>query len=349
MDDSQIKVDSASAGSHGLSGAPILFIHYGSAHYLRWVMAVARRSNPGRRIILLGDASNRQSARCVAEFVDFESLGGTGKEREFQRVFQVIQGERHRFHKANGVEFWLKFVFRRWFLIEAFLEREGLDAFCTFDSDTLVLADLAEAEARLHRFEAMAQCMDRCLNGWVGSRKLVSRYTKSILDQFSDQPYLEAQRERLKVSSGLAFNEMDAFAEFRSREGVKTCHGQVPLDGAIFDDALAFTEGFEVAPGKVLGKTAVKRLWSDGRGIFAGHMASGEFVRLLTCNMSWIPDYMWRRVMAAGRGGSVKGRESRVEGEPDLPRLREISTKEPLGDRLLREAKAFFWRVRSRI
>ena len=340
------KVDAAMK-SPGFSGPPILFIHYGPAHYLRWALAAARRSNPGKRIVLLGDATNKRSAHCVAEFVDFASLGGTEKEREFQRVFQPIQGERHRFHKANGVEFWLKFVFRRWFLIEAFLDKEGLDSFWTFDSDTLILSDLEARDNRFASFEATTQCKDQCLNGWVGGKKLVPRYTQSILDQFLDQQHLGMQRERLKIHAGLAFNEMDAFAEFRRREGVKTCHGQVPVDGAIFDDALAFTEGFEFAPRKVLEKTAIKRLWSDGSGIFAKHLASGQFVRLLTCNMSWMPDYMWWRVIAAARGGSVKGRESRVEGEPDLPRLREISTKEPLGDWALRKLKAFFWKVRN--
>lgn len=348
MADSRVKIDDAAAGSFGFSGPPILFIHYGAAHYLRMSLAAARRSNPGKRIILLGDATNKQCARGVAEFVDFESLGGTGKEREFERVFQVIQGERHRFNKANGVEFWLKFVFRRWFLIEAFLEKEGLDSFWTFDSDTLILSDLEKIKNRFRSFEAMTQCKDQCLNGWVGSGMLVSRYTQSILDQFGDQKYLDLQRDRLKLHAGLAFNEMDAFAEFRKRNGVKTCHGQVPVDGAIFDDALAFTEGFEVSPGKVLGKTAVKRLWSDGHGIFARHLVSGEFVRLLTCNMSWMPDYMWRRMIAAAGGGD-EGRESRVEGEVDVSQLREVPTGEPVGDRVLRTAKAFFWKVRSRI
>jgi hypothetical protein len=373
MVDSKVKIDGAVPDAHGFSKASILFIHYGAAHYLRWALAAARRSNPGKRIVLLGDAANRQSARGVAEFVDFESLGGTAKEQEFQRVFQVIQGERHRFNKANGVEFWLKFVFRRWFLIEAFLEKEGLESFWTFDTDTLVLADLAATEGRFRRFEAMSQCMNRCLNGWVGGRALVSRFTQSILDQFSDQPYLDSQRKRLKLHAGLSFNEMDAFSEFRSREGVNTCYGQVPMDGAIFDDALAFTEGFEVALGKVLGKTAVKRLWADGQNIYAKHLASGKFVRLLTCNMSWMPDFMWRKVMVAARCGGVEpagicsafhrraGRVSslqeyashstgkRVGGEPDISRLREISTHEPLGDWVLRKAKAFFWKVRSRI
>jgi len=189
-------------------GVPILFIHYGPAAYLRWTLECARFSNPGKQIVFLGDATNKQFARGVADFIEFDSLTGTQKELEFKRVFQVIQGDRHRFNKANGVEFWLKFVFRRWFLIEAFLEREGLNAFWTFDSDTLVLGNLRNREGRFSDFEATTQCKDQCLNGWVGSKRLVSRYTQSILDQFSDEAYLKAQRERLRVNAGLSFNEM---------------------------------------------------------------------------------------------------------------------------------------------
>lgn len=345
MTDCMAKVDAAATNSRGFSGPPILFIHYGPAHYLRWTLGLARCSNPGKRIVLLGDATNKRSVRGVAEFVDFEFLSGTEKEQEFQWVFQVIQGERHRFNKANGVEFWLKFVFRRWFLIEAFLEREGLDSFWTFDSDTLVLADLSAREERFSSVAATAQCKNQCLNGWIGSRELVTRYTRSILDQFSDKEFLESQRGRLKVHAGLSFNEMDAFAEFRRRESVKAWHGEKPIAGEIFDDALAFTEGFEVAPKKVLAKTAIKRLWSDGQNIYARHLESGEFVRLLTCNMSWMPDYMWRKVIGAN-GVRVKSRGSRVEGRPDLSPLRVISTDEPVMDRLIRKAKLLAWKLR---
>jgi hypothetical protein len=348
MIDCMAKVDAAATHSRGLSGAPILFIHYGPAAYLRSTLAVARRSNPGKRIFLLGDAKNKRSAHGVAEFIEFDSLGGKGKELEFQRFFQVIQGDRHQFNKAKGVEFWLKFVFRRWFLIEAFLEREGIDSFWTFDSDTLVLANLNEREGHFLEFEATTQCKDQCLNGWVGSCRLVSRYTQSILEQFSDEAYLKAQRERLKVHAGLAFNEMDAFAEFRRRDSVKTWHGEKPINGEIFDDALAFTEGFDMAPQKVLGKTAVKKLWTDGLHIYAKHLESGKFVRLLTCNMSWMPDFMWRRVMAAA-GGSGNGlRVSGGVGGPDENLLKEISTSEPVLDRFLRKAKMWSWKVRQK-
>jgi len=346
MTDCMAKVDAAATNSLGLSGSPILFIHYGPAYYLRWTLERARISNPEKRIVLLGDATNKQFARGVAEFIDFESLAGTQKELEFQRVFQVFQGERHRFNKANGVEFWLKFVFRRWFLIEAFLEREGIDAFWTFDSDTLVLANLCEREGHFSDFEATTQCNDQCLNGWVGSRSLVSRYTQSILDQFSDEAYLHAQRERLRANAGLSFNEMDAFAEFRRRESVKTWHGEKPIDGEIFDDALAFTESFEVAPEKVLGKTATKRLWTDGESIFAKCKANGDFVRLLTCNMSWMPDYIWRRIMAVTKGG---GNGLRVAGRGlRMSNLVEIYMVDKVIDRIFRKTKMLIWKVRRK-
>jgi hypothetical protein len=325
-------------------GVPILFIHYGPAAYLRWTLECARFSNPGKQIVFLGDATNKQFARGVADFMEFDSLTGTQKELEFQRVFQVIQGDRHRFNKANGVEFWLKFVFRRWFLIEAFLKREGLNALWTFDSDTLVLGNLCNREGRFSDFEATTQCKDQCLNGWVGSQRLVSRFTQSILDQFSDEAYLQAQRERLRVHAGLSFNEMDAFAEFRQRESVKTWHGEKPLDGEILDDALAFVKKFQVAPDKVLGKTKVKRLWTDGGSIFVRRAVSEEVVKLLTCNMSWMPHYMGRRIMAAatsgGNGFRVSGCGSRMSG------LVEISTKEPVMDRLFRKTKMLVWKVR---
>jgi hypothetical protein len=295
----------------------------------------------------LGDSTNKHIVRGVAEFVDFESLGGTGKELEFQRVFQVIQGARHRFNKANGVEFWLKFVFRRWFLIEAFLEREGLDSFWTFDSDTLVLGDLSLREKRFADFEATAQCKNQCLNGWIGSRELVSRYTQSILNQFSDEAYLQAQREKLNVHAGLSFNEMDAFAEFRRRDSVKTWHGEKSINGEIFDDALAFTEGFEAAPQKVLGKTAIKKFWSDGRHIYAKHLGSGKFVRLLTCNMSWMPYFMWRRVMAAAEVGGNRWQVASDEGGPVENKLKEISTSEPILDWFVRHAKILAWKARQ--
>ena len=324
--------------------APLIIIHYGPARYVRRTLETALRSNPDKRIVLLGDSSNRQLVPGGVDFYDFESFAGQDEEIRFQRLFQVVKGSRHRFSKIHGVEFWLKFVFRRWFLIRSFLESQEIDAFWTFDSDTLFLATLEEREFRFAGVEAMTQCRDQCLNGWVGSRDLVARYTQSILDQFADTAYLDAQRDRLNEHAGLAFNEMDAFMEFRRRENLRTLYGENPGDNEIFDDALAFGNAFEVAPGKVLGKTPIKRIWTDGNSIVARQKASGEFVRLLTCNMSWMPDYMWRTIIAATRGGGSRG--TRAEGRVREESLREISVKEPVADRILRRATVAAFRVR---
>jgi hypothetical protein len=315
----------------------------------------ARQYNPSKRIILLGDETNRRFVPPNVEYLPLDELSGGRKEKEFQKVFQLIQGTNHQFNKEGGVDFWLKFVFRRWFFMEEFLIRQGIDAFWTFDSDTLILSDLFDIESiyKQLNIDSTTQCGGRCLNGWVGSRKLVSEYTQSILYQFNEPSYLALQRERLKNETGLAFNEMDAFSEYCRRSAVKTHHGEIPVESEILDDALAFTGGFEMAQEMVLGKTAIKRLWSDGRGIYARHLGSGKHARLLTCNMSWMPDYMWRTIKAAASWQNTTPKkliltEGTVGAEARTD-LREISIKEPILDQILREIKRLFWDLRKRI
>ena len=324
--------------------APVIFIHYGPASYLSRTLHCAKATNPGKRIILLGDATNRRSADGVAEFFPFENFSSGTQNAQFQEVFQVIQGDRHRFSKHGGVEAWLKFVFRRWFLIEEFLERESFDSFWTFDSDTIVLAPLAPRESRFRDVEATTQCRGECLNGWVGSLRLVERYTACMLDLFSDSVFLDAQRERLREHAGLAFNEMDAFTEFRRRENVATRRASVALDGEAFDDALAFAEDYERAPDPILGRIPVKRLWTTpGGGVWA--KSGGIPVRLLSCNMSWMPDYLWKTL--EGYAEVIGKQEDSITG-PACD-FREIDLREPLAGQIRRQAAGVVWRLKSRL
>jgi hypothetical protein len=325
-------------------GIPIIFIHYGPASYLSRTLRCARRTNPDKRIILLGDESNRRSTEGAAEYFPFEDFSSGAKHARFQQVFQAIQGDRHRFSKHGGVEAWLKFVFRRWFLIEEFLARESFDSFWTFDSDTIVLAPLAPRESRFRDVEATTQCRGECLNGWVGSLRLVERYTTCMLDLFSDPLFLDAQRERLREHAGLAFNEMDAFSEFRSRENVVARRAAEVLDGEAFDDALAFAEDYERSPDPILGRIPVKRIWTtQNGGVWA--KSGGIPVRLLTCNMSWMPDYLWKKLEACAEAGDKRPRlAGSATGD-----LLEIDLREPLPQQLRRRAAGVVWRLKSRL
>ena len=76
--------------SHGIHSVEIHFISRGCPEITNLTSTPKqldqhRRSNPSKRIFLLGDATHKRSVRGVAEFVDFESLGGTEKERAFQQ------------------------------------------------------------------------------------------------------------------------------------------------------------------------------------------------------------------------------------------------------------------------
>ena len=326
------------------SEAPIIFIHYGPANYLQWALESARKTNPEKRVILLGDQSNRKYARGHAEFVDFNGLSGGEKTAAFDRVFRVIQGERHRFTKLGGMEAWLKFVFRRWFLIEEFLGREGIAAFWTFDSDTLLLAPLGPREATYSGIAATTQCRGECLNGWVGSAGLVAGYTSCMLDLFRDETFLDGQRERLLTQAGLAFNEMDAFGEFRRRREIPVRRASEIIDGEAFDDALAFVDDYDPAPVPILGKTTIKQLWSSPHGGIWGR-TSGNFVRLLSCNMSWMPDYLWKTILRSAR----VGRAEDLASPTPVRDLRPIDLREPHGARLRRGTSAAVWRVRRHL
>jgi hypothetical protein len=308
---------------------PILFIHYGPALYLRWTLESARRHNPSCRIILLGDESNRHNTKGIAEFHAFEKFSHTELVREFDTSFQVIQGEHHRFTKLGGMETWLHFVFRRWFLIGEFIKLEGIDSFWTFDSDTLILADLMHRSKRFASFDATCQCKGACLNGWVGSAELVHNYNLFTVGLFKNNNYMKAQRQRLKQHSGLAFNEMDAFTDFVRQTGIRTFHAQNSINNEAFDDALAFVDKFEPAREKVLGRTPVKRLWNNKIGRIFAREKGGCFVRLLTCNMSWMPDFLWKRLMSCSRP-----RGKALTCAPVDDQLVEISFVESISHRL---------------
>jgi hypothetical protein len=279
------------------SSTPLLFIHYGPAPYLRWTLQAARRTNKERRIILLGDEKNCRFARGVAEFFPFEEYARGARLEEFEHVFQPIEGARHHYTKEGGVTTWLKFVFKRWFLIYEFIKSQDIDSFWTFDSDTLLLESLDRVEPRFAPVEATTQCRGECLNGWIGSRLLVERYLDCINELFNDPLYLQAQRERLLHQPTLSFNEMDAFREFCRRKSVQTARASEVIEQETFDDALAIVDDYEPAAQKVLGRTSVKRLWSSPAGhLYIRRVDNGQMVRLLSCNMSWMPDFFWNRL-----------------------------------------------------
>lgn len=279
------------------SAAPIIFIHYGNASYLPFAIRAARASNPEKRIILLGDESNRHLARLGIEHYPFEDFNNGPEIERFNRVFQLIKGENHTYRKLHGADHWTRFVFLRWFFIRNFLHRENIGAFWTFDSDTLILAPLASRESRFAGYDCTEQCVAQCMNGFVSGRDVVNGYVEKINELFERPDYLEAQRAALRKTPGLAFTEMNAYVTFREEASLKTVHLAKAVGGEAFDDALCFTDCYEKHPHKIKDRLVIKNLLLDPHsGVFVRELPSGDRVRLLTLNLSWMPDYIYERL-----------------------------------------------------
>ena len=324
-----------------LNPAPLIFIHYGQAGYLPVVLSAARRSNPGKEIYFLGDDSNRRLVPNGVRFFPLQAFRRGDLLAEFQKVFVPLAGRAHHFNKTGGVETWLRFVFERWFVIREFLHAQSIGAFWIFDSDTLIAGDLASREERFVGFDATEQCAGCCLNGYVSSREVVDGYCQKMVELFRRPGYLDAQRRRLEEHAGLAFNEMDAWQTHRAEEGFKTLPLGTPRDGEAFDDALAITGGWQMATTKVRNRIPVKRLVRDERGGFFGFPAdTPDPVRLVTLNLSWLPDYVFHRLASGCLPTKPRPYDSKF--------CREVDFSEPLRDRLMRHGQEWLWNLRTR-
>ena len=320
------------------NAAPVIFIHYGPSGFLRQTLRSARVTNPDKRVIFLGDASNRKLCPPGVDFAPIERFAVGEDLRRLRKAFVPIIGSAHRFNKQGGQEYWLRFVFERWFIILEFLKDEQIFRFWTFDSDTLIHCRLAAKEAELATYDATEQCCGRCLNGYISSRDVVESYTEKMIRLFQSPDYLDMQRERLKIHRGLAFNEMDAWQTHRDQEGLRTLPLGIPRNGEVFDDALAITKGWRVAAQKVRGRIPVKEIAFDEDSSVPYAFPENESspVRLLTMNLSWLPDWLFRRL-------------SPRKLMPDLAmpdKLRPVSFAEPLRERLVRTILETGWRLR---
>jgi hypothetical protein len=320
--------------------APIIFIHYGRAVYLRHTLAAARASNPGKPVFLLGDATNRGMVPRGAKFAPLADYEGGEDLAEFHRSFVPIAGSSHRFNKAGGTDAWLRFVFARWFILRNFAETHGLSEFWTFDSDTLIAADLSVREDPLRPFDATEQCGGCCLNGFIRRRDVVESYCEEIVEAFGDPAFLDAQRTRLEEHTGLAFNEMDVWQRHRDRRGLRTLHLGKPTGGEAFDDALAMHGGWVKAPVKVCGRIPVKYLERDSRGGFFAFLENNrEPVRLVTLNLSWLPDYVFQILSPGCRSVGLLFYESGC--------CTQVSFREPMLSRLYHGWNERLWAIRK--
>ena len=148
--------------------SPIIFCHYGNSDYLKYTLKSARYFNPGNEIILLGDSLNKDLANAEnVRHIYLSSFESNSLMAKFENAYSHIAGNRH------GREFWLKFNFKRYYYIYAFLVSESIDSFWYFDSDVLILSDLTTQEQKFNNFDFAVQSN---INGFIKSSDSLIKY-----------------------------------------------------------------------------------------------------------------------------------------------------------------------------
>ncbi|MFT7233076.1 MAG: hypothetical protein ACI8TA_002299 [Cyclobacteriaceae bacterium] len=112
-----------------------------------------------KKIIFLGDDENSYLEEFGVEHICFESYKSSDLIDEFNSVFKVIAGKEHQYAKNRGTDYWIKFVFLRWFLIYEFIKDQNIKRFWTFDTDNMLVGDLSKVEPELAKYDCTAQCV----------------------------------------------------------------------------------------------------------------------------------------------------------------------------------------------
>lgn len=258
----------------GITYFPIIFIHYGDSEYLRYTINSAKVFNPFSRVILLGDKSNQHYIDLGIEHFFFENYSSSPEIILFKKVYQFIGGINH------GRPEWTQFVFQRWFHIFEFIQSQSIEQFWTFDSDNLILADLHKYQDEAVKYDCTEQCNSSCMNGFVGSSRVVRGYVNTINSLFLDKDYLEKQAKDFIKQTGYAFTEMRAYDEYRNRNNLNTIRLQKLSDGETFDECLCQPHEMEFLNGK-------KKLFLRNGSIYQKQNNSKKLLKVNTINMSW--------------------------------------------------------------
>ena len=177
---------------------PIIVLHKGSSDYLKICLAQAKFSNPNSRIILLGDETNETLAK-QAGAEHYLICNYFSKAHEFEKIYKH--------YSTNSYDFEL-FCFQRWFVIEEFVNSEGIDRFLHIDSDVLLYADFSkelEFIDFINNYDLTYSHVS-AHTSFFNSRRALCEFCNFIFEIFSDDSFV-AQFEKSPDNDKIYFKQ----------------------------------------------------------------------------------------------------------------------------------------------
>lgn len=269
-----------------ISSAPtILFVHRGYSPYLPVTLKLARDTNPTAVLYLLGDAPNRDIAvKCGWAHIDYATLETSALQR-FRSCYRLISTPDH---PDTYLPFDMtRFCFERYFLVAQLASQQRLERFWMFDSDDLLVEDIAPFQSELlsRSIDFTRMAHNTAVRGMI-DRRVVDAFCEHVVGRFEDPDFVAEQTQSFaRRSSMAAFTDMNAAESFVcSHRGV---HLADSCEGWHFDDCILHEDGFEKVHLGHLRRLPVKHVRFDGAR-FTG-IRDGLPVRFATINGSGLP------------------------------------------------------------
>ena len=207
------------------SKPPLVFFHRGQADYFQQALVQARRFNPTRRIIVLGDDHNRLDN---IEYHPWAKYRG--------KAARLVNAYRHK--SINDFPFEL-FCLERWAVMLEFCEAFDIEEVIHLDSDVLVF-DSFEADLEAMRQKRASLCGIHAAIGYFQRTELV--YFYELLCRFFEDPsYLP------EIQSQQGYNDMTFLnVAAKSRQWGNLL---LPVNGAVCDEHIRSDDGYDFQNG----------------------------------------------------------------------------------------------------
>jgi hypothetical protein len=251
--------------------SPIIFINRGNSAHLYLACAQARRTNPHRPIILLGDHSTAHYGRLLGvRHIDFSPF--EKKSRRLKASFRNDSG--------NPLEFEF-FCLKRWFILHEFLSSLGPDTRCIYlDSDILVYGDLGLPEAD---FAGCSMTFQDCSahSSFINSVFVLGEFVDFILAHYEDPARHQALRNHTesirRTAPSWNTSDMSFFLMFHEKYPEKMVNLHFPMN-----DSYALDQTIDSGRGDFERENGLKKItWRQGVP-YCRHLPTGKLIRFHT-------------------------------------------------------------------
>ena len=271
---------------------PIIFIHYGDSHYLRYVFELAYKFNHDTDIILLGDASNKKYEQLGIKHLNFDDFTSHRKIERFKTNFKYICGD-----KFVGGEKWTRFNFYKMFVLEQVTKQLEIESFWIFDSDVLITERLSDHVYKFKNFDFSYHNELFMPQGMINSRGFIDDFNEFLINSFSDRHFLEQAKIEIdlknKPQNGLTY--MYFFKKYVETHDLSLINYQTIINGETFNPVLFFSHGMELYPHQPF-RYPMKKLFFYPEGEVFTRTLEGEFAKLVTINTSWVEPFILSRI-----------------------------------------------------